>query len=173
MISIAMDAYQSINQFDSIGSSLPAGYNCNNGGGMHDFHTYLPKKDPLLLSNHFLDIRTFSEMQSLPEQKLSHNIRHEYIDHMGDDVEQYQHVKRKGHGVKVPFPVRLHQLLDEIENDGHADVISWQPHGRCFVVHKPNKFRDNHAQVLQYVQVPFISTPSQPLRIPAVDSQRR
>ena len=40
----------------------------------------------------------------------------------------------------VPFPVKLHEILDHIEEDGLADVISWQPHGRCFVVHKPEEF---------------------------------
>jgi hypothetical protein len=31
-------------------------------------------------------------------------------------------------------------MLDEIERDGYADVVSWQPHGRCFVVRKPREF---------------------------------
>ena len=31
-------------------------------------------------------------------------------------------------------------MLDKIEDDGHADIVSWQPHGRCFVVHKPREF---------------------------------
>lgn len=144
MISITMDAYQSIQQIESNGSSFPAGYKYNHGEGTNDFATCLPN-NPSLLPSHFFDFditATFSDMQSLlPERKLSHRIRREYVDHMGDDVEHYQLVKRKGHGVKVPFPVRLHQALDEIENDGHGDVISWQPHGRCFVVHKPNEFR--------------------------------
>jgi len=47
--------------------------------------------------------------------------------------------KPKG-GVTVPFPLKLHEMLDEIEKDGLASVISWQPHGRAFVVHKPLLF---------------------------------
>jgi hypothetical protein len=31
-------------------------------------------------------------------------------------------------------------MLSNIEDDGHGNVISWQPHGRCFVVHKPKEF---------------------------------
>jgi hypothetical protein len=46
-------------------------------------------------------------------------------------------------GVPVPFPLKLHALLDTIEADGHADVISWQPHGRCFRVHKTEEFVEN------------------------------
>ena len=43
-------------------------------------------------------------------------------------------------GVAVPFPLKLHELLDTIESDGFADVISWQPHGRAFAIHKTKKF---------------------------------
>lgn len=47
--------------------------------------------------------------------------------------------KRKGPrgGVQVPFPEKLHNLLEE---HSHEEVISWAPHGRCFVVHRPNEF---------------------------------
>jgi hypothetical protein len=31
-------------------------------------------------------------------------------------------------------------MLERIEEDGYAHVVSWQPHGRCFVVHNPSKF---------------------------------
>jgi HSF-type DNA-binding len=140
MISIPMDANRSMKQFEATGSLLP-GNKCNRGGGTNDFANYLKTKNPLLLANHCFDV-IFGDMQTLPERKLSHIIRHEYIDHLGDDDEHYRCAKRKGHGAKVPFPARLHQMLDEIENDGHADVISWQPHGRCFVVHKQKEFRE-------------------------------
>jgi hypothetical protein len=43
-------------------------------------------------------------------------------------------------GVTVPFPEKLHDMLSNIEDDGHGHVISWQPHGRCFLVHKPEVF---------------------------------
>jgi hypothetical protein len=43
-------------------------------------------------------------------------------------------------GVMTPFPLKLHDVLKNIEEDGLADIISWQPHGRCFVVHKPDVF---------------------------------
>ena len=46
-------------------------------------------------------------------------------------------------GVSVPFPLKLHEMLDQIEADGLAEVISWQPHGRCFVVHDPKRFSDS------------------------------
>ncbi len=40
-------------------------------------------------------------------------------------------------GVATPFPVKLHQLLEEGK---YPDVISWQPHGRCFLLRKPHEF---------------------------------
>jgi hypothetical protein len=57
------------------------------------------------------------------------------------DSEALNSIKRDPRGgVPVPFPLKLHALLDTIEADGHADVISWQPHGRCFRVHKTEEF---------------------------------
>merc|ERR1719232_1163176 len=47
--------------------------------------------------------------------------------------------KPKG-GVAVPFPLKMHQLLEEIEQDGLNSIVSWMPHGRSFVVHKPKEF---------------------------------
>lgn len=40
-------------------------------------------------------------------------------------------------GVATPFPVKLHQLLEE---DKYPEIISWQPHGRCFILRKPQEF---------------------------------
>lgn len=50
-------------------------------------------------------------------------------------------IKRKAKGgVLIPFPVKLHGMLDNIEADGLSNVVSWSPHGRCFCVHKPKEF---------------------------------
>jgi hypothetical protein len=35
------------------------------------------------------------------------------------------------------FPVKLHYMLSEMEKEGLEHIISWQPHGRCFIVHDP------------------------------------
>lgn len=40
------------------------------------------------------------------------------------------------------FPVKLHYMLSELEKDGLDDIISWQPHGRCFVIHKQQELVD-------------------------------
>jgi hypothetical protein len=31
-------------------------------------------------------------------------------------------------------------MLNELKSDGLDHIISWQPHGRCFVVHKQAVF---------------------------------
>ena len=38
------------------------------------------------------------------------------------------------------FPWRLHDCLSAAEAEGMEHIISWQPHGRSFKVHKPNAF---------------------------------
>jgi hypothetical protein len=40
------------------------------------------------------------------------------------------------------FPERLHYMLSDMEKDGLQHVASWQPHGRCFLVHDPNLFAE-------------------------------
>jgi HSF-type DNA-binding len=43
-------------------------------------------------------------------------------------------------GVTMAFPERLHEMLTTVEDEGLSGVISWQPHGRCFLIHKKNIF---------------------------------
>jgi hypothetical protein len=40
------------------------------------------------------------------------------------------------------FPVMLHYMLNELMKDGMDGIVSWQPHGRCFLVHKQQQFVD-------------------------------
>lgn len=44
--------------------------------------------------------------------------------------------KRKGPrgGVTDPFPSRLHEMLEDTFADGQEHIISWQVHGRCFII---------------------------------------
>ena len=66
---------------------------------------------------------------------------HDYSHEMDDPSNIIEDPKRKHKGgIAVPFPLRLHQLLEDIQQDGHASIISWLPHGRAFIVHKPKEF---------------------------------
>ncbi len=66
---------------------------------------------------------------------------HQYHDHAADLVVDPGAINHKAKGgVTTPFPVKLHTMLEQIEKDGLAHVVSWQPHGRCFLVHEPKEF---------------------------------
>jgi hypothetical protein len=79
-----------------------------------------------------------------------HFVVHNYHDHAADEdhetdddqQEEEQGQRRKG-GVAISFPLKLHAVLDQVEADGLAHIISWRPHGRCFLIHKPKEFVDN------------------------------
>lgn len=73
-------------------------------------------------------------------------VQHHYTDHAQDMDMMFKTEKAqvsKG-GVSVPFPIKLHDMLEHIQNQEHelAHIVSWQPHGRCFLVHKPKLFAD-------------------------------
>jgi hypothetical protein len=43
-------------------------------------------------------------------------------------------------GRRRTFPLRLHTLLSDMEAQGQATTVSWQPHGKCFVVRNTEEF---------------------------------
>jgi hypothetical protein len=45
-------------------------------------------------------------------------------------------------GVTTPFPWKLHDMLDDRDKEGKHSIVTWQPHGRAFMVHKPKEFVD-------------------------------
>lgn len=69
-----------------------------------------------------------------------HIVIHSYRDHANATEDATAlYIKTKG-GVEAPFPQKLYQVLEQVETDGMSHIISWQPHGRCFVIHKPKQF---------------------------------
>ena len=46
----------------------------------------------------------------------------------------------KAKSKKETFPQKLHRLLEEAEEKEFSDVISWQPSGKAFILHKPREF---------------------------------
>ena len=61
-----------------------------------------------------------------------------------DEDDDIDAPKRRGPrgGVVVPFPERLYTMLKQAEKEGFEDIVSWSPHGRCFIVHQPKQFVD-------------------------------
>lgn len=41
---------------------------------------------------------------------------------------------------QIPFPVKLHTMLENTEKQGMQHIVSWMPSGRSFKVHKPSEF---------------------------------
>jgi len=80
------------------------------------------------------------------KQNDRHFVVHNYHDHANDaddhEVDDSEGGRRRG-GVSVSFPQKLHSVLDQVERDGLAHVVAWQPHGRCFVIHKPKEFTEH------------------------------
>jgi hypothetical protein len=68
-------------------------------------------------------------------------VEHNYHDY-SQDVEGSKENSEEGNVSRNDqnFPVKLHYMLSELENDGMDYIVSWQPHGRCFVVHKQAEF---------------------------------
>jgi hypothetical protein len=79
---------------------------------------------------------------------MKHYVEHNYHDHLLDPIvedttdEATGAQKRRAHrgGVAVPFPEKLHYMLSQVDGEGVSHIVSWQPHGRCFIVHKPQEF---------------------------------
>ena len=81
------------------------------------------------------------------QRKIVHN----YVDHANDvTIPQGENASGMSghsaisatlsHSSDRTFPVTLHFMLNELMSDGLDHIISWKPHGRCFVVHKQNLF---------------------------------
>jgi HSF-type DNA-binding len=37
------------------------------------------------------------------------------------------------------FPAKLHEMLSELERQNKQHIVSWRPHGRCFMVHRQSE----------------------------------
>lgn len=44
--------------------------------------------------------------------------------------------------MKVPFPFKLHLLLEEVHTQGLDHIISWVPDGTAFIVHDRTQFEE-------------------------------
>merc|ERR1712226_1595410 len=82
---------------------------------------------------------TFKRKRNSTNNKyFSRLAHHDYHDHSHDAVTSENDTTSRR--AADPFPVQLHMMLDTIEREGYAHVVSWQPHGRCFVIHDQKEF---------------------------------
>ena len=73
-------------------------------------------------------------------------VEHNYHDHLNDvlleaEVSASSSSKsRKKDCNSNCFTLKLHKILEQAEQRGWTHICSWQPHGRCFVIHDPKAF---------------------------------
>jgi hypothetical protein len=71
-------------------------------------------------------------------------VQHHYHDH-GEEVPSMEEKlildSVQQNPLVASFPMKLCMMLEQVEADGNAHIVSWQPHGRCFVVHEPEAFK--------------------------------
>jgi hypothetical protein len=101
------------------------------------------------------DSEMFQTISSGQVAKPLHNrfgrafVSHEYednyreaINHRNDESSTHGTPKKiyfRG-GTAMHFPERLFEMLQQVEELGISHIVSWQPHGRSFLVHRPREF---------------------------------
>jgi hypothetical protein len=53
---------------------------------------------------------------------------------------ELDNIKASRGGVHNPFPAVLHGMMEQASGKGYSDIISWQPHGRAFLIRDPKAF---------------------------------
>jgi len=91
--------------------------------------TLAPESQP---SSSSISVKTPYKISSASDHLSYHNnLERYYSDHAADKTLDPNLIKYKAKGgVIFPFPVKLHEMLDKIESDGLANVVSWASHGR-------------------------------------------
>mmetsp|Transcript_42900 Transcript_42900/g.103787 ORF Transcript_42900/g.103787 Transcript_42900/m.103787 type:complete len:695 (+) Transcript_42900:239-2323(+) len=73
-------------------------------------------------------------------------VKHSYRDHSSEKpLPEEKDLVGAASATRTPnaaFPLKLHETLSQIENDGHDDIIGWMPHGRSFKIHKQKEFAE-------------------------------
>lgn len=102
------------------------------------YSSIIPKPTTVAMAN---ALKVEETAETHPNKQ--HCVQHNYHDHASDLEGMYQRkpAVSKG-GVSVPFPMKLHDMLEYIESEEPelASIVSWQPHGRCFLVHNSKEF---------------------------------
>jgi hypothetical protein len=55
----------------------------------------------------------------------------------GAEKESNKYIKRA-----VLFPMKLHDMLDKADTSNYDHIVSWQQHGRSFLIHIPKAFEN-------------------------------
>jgi hypothetical protein len=79
-------------------------------------------------------------MASSQQDRKSEKVEHNYRDHAHIVEEDLSGASKPANASDRHFPVKMHYMLAELEQDGLDHIVSWQPHGRAFVVHNQAEF---------------------------------
>jgi len=95
--------------------------------------------------------RLSSRRKTGPRPKHPHIVtQHNYHDHSTDPLkDNEQHLQsthdkdghKQHHHNMMAFPLKLYDMLERVEAEGRQSIVSWQTHGRCFVVHDVAQFK--------------------------------
>lgn len=92
--------------------------------------------------------REVTPTEKLPEAVTAKNHRRQYVQHNYTDhgcekpTVSDGAMVLSGKGYNTAFPIKLHEVLSEVAKDCRDDIMSWQPHGRSFKIHKHQEFID-------------------------------
>jgi hypothetical protein len=64
---------------------------------------------------------------------------HDYAEAKSTEMD-LQSIKASRGGVHNPFPSVLHNMMEQAEVQDFRSIISWQPHGRAFLIHDAKAF---------------------------------
>jgi hypothetical protein len=93
----------------------------------------------LVVQIYYIDRAPIQE-QDVKKQKIAADIITEEA--AATAVDKKNKIKKSNNRgrVKIPFPYKLHAMLEGVQHDALCHIISWQPHGRAFLVHRPKEF---------------------------------
>ena len=72
-------------------------------------------------------------------------VQHHYHDHANECATTEEKLildSVQQNPLVASFPMKLFMMLEQVQADGNSHIVSWQPHGRCFVVHEPELFKE-------------------------------
>lgn len=70
-------------------------------------------------------------------------VQHNYTDHSQEKPKATDGaLVLAGKNYNTAFPAKLYEVLSKLDQDGRGHIMSWQPHGRSFKIHKPQEFVD-------------------------------
>ena len=76
--------------------------------------------------------RICGNMLGVSFDDAAHKVTHNYHDHANDPAGGYGVQEAAGgSGTEQSFPMRLHYMLNDIQQDNLSHIVSWMPHGRC------------------------------------------